>query len=172
MLRRRSRRRKSRRRCQNPHRPSGLAHCLAERLRQPNLVRRPVRGQRPPVPVGGRLPNPVGANCAMYSFLKIFIVVVLALVLIDWLAGQQAKSWTNIPNAPGWASLSSNIKIRSAMANESPQGTAPLLDETFLPGDIEYENPKGNVRIYFPIVTAIVLSVLIWLFASRGKTHR
>jgi hypothetical protein len=108
----------------------------------------------------------------MYSFLKIFIVVVLALVLIDWLAGQQAKSWTNIPNAPGWVSLSSNIKIRSAMANESPQGTAPLLDETFLPGDIEYENPKGNVRIYFPIVTAIVLSVLIWLFASRGKTHR
>jgi len=108
----------------------------------------------------------------MYSFLKILIVVVLALVLIDWLAGQQAKSWTNIPNAPGWASLSSNFKIRSAMANESPQGTAPLLDETFLPGDIEYENPKGNVRIYFPIVTAIVLSVLIWLFASGGKTHR
>ena len=108
----------------------------------------------------------------MYSFLKIFIVVVLALVLIDWLADQQAKSWTNIPNAPGWASLSSNIKIRSAMANESPKGTAPLLDEIFLPGDIKYENPKGNVHIYFPIVTAIVLSVLIWLLAGGGKTHR
>ena len=100
----------------------------------------------------------------MYSFLKILIVVLLALVFIDWLAGQQAKSWTNIPNGPaGWASLSSNIKIRSAMANESPKGTAPLLDESFLPGDIEYESPKGNVRIYFPIVTAIVLSVLFTL---------
>jgi hypothetical protein len=97
----------------------------------------------------------------MYSFLKIFIVVVLALVLVDWLAGQHAKSWTNIPDAPaGWASLSSNLKIRSAMANESPQGTAPLMDESFLPGDIEYESPKGNVRIYFPIVTALALSVL------------
>ena len=52
----------------------------------------------------------------MYSFLKILIVVVLALVLIDWLAGQQAESWTNTPNAAaGWASLSSNIKIRSAI---------------------------------------------------------
>ena len=102
-----------------------------------------------------------------YSFLKIFIVVMLAIVLIDWLAGRQAQSWTNIPNAPGWASLSSNFKIRSAMANESPQGTAPLLDETFLPGDIEYESPKGNVRIFFPIVTAIVLSVLITLI-DRG----
>jgi hypothetical protein len=110
------------------------------------------------------------ANSVMYSFLKILIVVVLALVLIDWLAGRQAESWTNIPNAAaGWASLSSNIKIRSAMANESPKGTAPLLDETFLPGDIKYENPKGNVHIYFPIVTAIVLSVLIWLLAGGGK---
>jgi len=36
----------------------------------------------------------------MYSFRKIFIVVVLALVLIDWLAGQHAKSWTNLPNTP------------------------------------------------------------------------
>jgi hypothetical protein len=100
----------------------------------------------------------------MYTFLRIFIVVVLALVLIDWLAGEQAKSWTNVPNAPpGWASLSSNITIRSAMANESPKGTAPLLEETFLPGDIEYVSPKGNVRIYFPIVTAILLSVVLTL---------
>ena len=109
----------------------------------------------------------------MYSFLKILIVVVLALVLIDWLADRHRRPDTGIPNAPaGWSLLSSNIKIRSAMANESPKGTAPLLDETFLPGDIKYENPKGNVHIYFPIVTGIVLSGLIWLFASGGKTHR
>ena len=55
------------------------------------------------------------------------------------------------------------------MANESPKGTAPLLDETFLPGDIKYENPKGNVHIYFPIATAIVLSILIWLFVSTKR---
>jgi hypothetical protein len=63
----------------------------------------------------------------------------------------------------GWSLLSSDIKIRSAMANESPQGTALLLDESFLPGDIKYESPKGNVRIYFPIVTAIILSILFTL---------
>jgi hypothetical protein len=97
----------------------------------------------------------------MYSFLKIFIVMLAVLILIDWLAGQHAKSWTNIPNASaGWTLLSSNLKIRSAMANESPQGTAPMLAESFLPGDIEYENSKENVVIYFPIVTAIALSVL------------
>ena len=103
------------------------------------------------------------ANRVMYTFLKILIVMVLALVLIDWIAGQQAKSWTNIPNAPpGWASLSSNFKIRSAMANESPQGTAPLMDETFLPGDMEYVSPNGK-RIYFPIVTAFLLALVLTL---------
>jgi hypothetical protein len=53
----------------------------------------------------------------------------------------------------GWASLSSSIKIRSAMANESPNGTAPLLDESFLPGDIEYESPNGNIHIYFWVIS-------------------
>jgi Protein of unknown function (DUF2905) len=100
----------------------------------------------------------------MYSFLKILIVVVLALVLIDWLADRHRRADTSLPNEPaGWSLLSSDIKIRSAMANESPQGTAPLLDESFLPGDIKYESPKGNVRIYFPIVTAIILSILFTL---------
>jgi Protein of unknown function (DUF2905) len=97
----------------------------------------------------------------MYSFLKIFIVVVLALALIDWLADRDRRADTNIPNAtPGWAFLSGDIKIaRSAMANENPKETG----ESFLPGDIKYESPKGNVRIYFPIVTSIVLSVLFTL---------
>ena len=49
------------------------------------------------------------------------------------------------------------------MANEKPEGTAPLLEETFLPGDIKYESPNGNVRIYFPIVTSIVLAFLFTL---------
>ena len=72
----------------------------------------------------------------MYSFLKIFIAVVLALALLDWLADRDRRADTNIPNAtPVWAFLSGDIKIaRSAMANENP-------------GDIKYESPNGNVRI-------------------------
>jgi len=71
----------------------------------------------------------------MYSFLKIFIVVVLALAFIGWLADRRAAA--NKPNVtPGLS---------------------------FLPGDIKYQSPNGNVRIYFPIVTSIVLSVLLTL---------
>ena len=97
----------------------------------------------------------------MYSFLNIFIVVVLVLALIDWFADRRAHS--NIPNAtPGWALLSGDIKLASsAMANEN-EGTVPP-GEPFLPGDIKYESPKGNVRIYFPIVTAILLSLVFTL---------
>jgi hypothetical protein len=112
------------------------------------------------------------ADCVMYTFLKIFIAVLLVLAVADWVAGRQAKSWSNIPNAPaGWSSLSSNFKIRSAMANESPKGTAPLLEETFLPGDIEYVNPKGNGRIYFPIVTAILLALVLTLILRVWGRH-
>ena len=75
----------------------------------------------------------------MYSFLKIFVVVVLALALIDWLADRDRRADTNIPNAKpgwaflsddntklGWAFLSGDIKIaRSALATENAQGTLP-----------------------------------------------
>ena len=100
----------------------------------------------------------------MYSFVKIFIIVVLSLAVIDWLADRDRRADTNIPNAtPGWALLSGNIKIaRSAIANENLEGTVPP-GESFLPGDIKYESPNGNVRIYFPIVTSIILSVLFTL---------
>jgi hypothetical protein len=109
----------------------------------------------------------------MYSFLKIFIVVVLALALLDWLADRDRRADTSIPNAaPGWAVLSGNIKIaRSAIANENPEGTVPP-GESFLPGDIKYESPNGNVRIYFPFVTAIVLSVLFTLILRFIGTKR
>jgi hypothetical protein len=112
----------------------------------------------------------------MYTFLRIFIVVVLALALFDWLADRDRRADTNIPNAtPGWAALSGDIKIaRSAIANENPKGTVPP-GESFLPGDIKYESPKGNVRIYFPIVTSIVLSVLFTLilrFISPRAANR
>ena len=85
----------------------------------------------------------------MYSFLKIFIVVVLALALIDWIADRDRRADTNIPNAkPGWALLSGDIKIASANANENPIGTVPP-GESFLPGDIKYESPNGNVPYLF-----------------------
>jgi energy-coupling factor transporter transmembrane protein EcfT len=69
------------------------------------------------------------------TFTKIFVVLVLALALIGWLADRRA-------------------------AASKPDVTPGL---SFLPGDIKYESPSGNVRIYFPIVTSIVLSVLLTL---------
>ena len=104
----------------------------------------------------------------MYTFLRIFIVVLLVLAVADWLAGRRARTIvTNSPSA--WSLVSSDIKLRSAMANEKPQGTAPLLEETFLPGDIKYESPNGNVRIYFPIVTAILLSLVFTLVLRASR---
>jgi hypothetical protein len=109
----------------------------------------------------------------MYTFLKIFIVVVLALAFMDWLADRDRRADSNIPSAgSGWALLSSDVKIaRSAIANENPKGTIPP-GESFLSGDIKYESPNGNVRIYFPIVTAIVLSVLFTLILRFIGTIR
>jgi Protein of unknown function (DUF2905) len=116
--------------------------------------------------------TPKIASSVMYSFLKIFIVVVLALALIDWLADRDRRADTNIPDAkPGWALLSGDIKIASANANENPIGTVPP-GESFLPGDIKYESSNGNVRIYFPIVTAIILSVLFTLILRFIGTKR
>jgi len=77
---------------------------------------------------------------------------------------------TDVPNAtPGWALLSGDIKIaRSANANENPIGTVPP-GESFLPGDIKYESLNGNVRIYFPIVTAIALSLVFTLILRASR---
>jgi DUF2905 family protein len=91
----------------------------------------------------------------MYTFLKIFTVVMLALALYNWLADRDRRADTNIPNAsPGLSILSGHIK------SESPHGYLPPV---LLPGDIKYESANGNVRIYFPVVTSIVLSVLFTL---------
>lgn len=39
---------------------------------------------------------------------------------------------------------------------------------TLLPGDISWQNESGNVRVYFPVTTSIVVSIvltlLMWLF--------
>ena len=71
----------------------------------------------------------------MDTFFVIFIVTLLALAVIGWLADRRA-------------------------AAQKPNVTPGLL---FLPGDIKYESPNGNVRVYFPIVTSIVLSVVLTL---------
>ena len=69
------------------------------------------------------------------TFLKIFIVTLLALAFIGWLAERRAAA--------------------------QKHNVTPGL--SFLPGDIKYESRNGNVRIYFPIVTSIVLSVVLTL---------
>ena len=71
----------------------------------------------------------------MATFLTIFIVVLLALAFVWWLADQRA-------------------------AANRPDVTPGL---SFLPGDIKYESSSGNVRVYFPIVTSLVLSVVLTL---------
>ncbi|MBV9531680.1 MAG: DUF2905 domain-containing protein [Bradyrhizobium sp.] len=74
----------------------------------------------------------------MDTFLTIFIVTVLALAVIGWLADRRA-------------------------AAQKPNVTPGL---SFLPGDIKYESPRGNVRVYFPIVTSIVLSIVLTLILN------
>ena len=71
----------------------------------------------------------------MSTFLAVFIGVALALALVGWLADRRA---------------------------DAPKSTVtPGL--SLLPGDFKYESPNGNVRIYFPIATSIVLSIVVTL---------
>jgi len=71
----------------------------------------------------------------MDTFIKIFIVMLLVLAFIGWLADRRA------------AAQRSDVTPRLSL----------------LPGDIKYESPNGNVRIYFPIVTSIVISIALTL---------
>jgi hypothetical protein len=41
---------------------------------------------------------------------------------------------------------------------------------SFLPGDIKYESPGGNVRVYFPIVLSVVLTLILRLFGLLLRT--
>ena len=69
----------------------------------------------------------------MGTFLLIALAVLLALGAIGYAAGRQ-------PDA----------------ANEN-------TGLTLLPGDIKYESPNGNFKFYFPITTAIVVSLVLSL---------
>lgn len=76
----------------------------------------------------------------MGHFLSLLLGVLVALTLVGWLADKRAS-------------------------NGDPAVTPGL---SLLPGDIKYESPNGNVKVYFPITTSIVasivLSLVLWLF--------
>jgi Protein of unknown function (DUF2905) len=74
------------------------------------------------------------------TLMTLFIAALIGLALIGYLSDRQAQSGnTNL--TPGL---------------------------TLLPGDIKWQNESGNVKVYFPITTSIVLSVVLslamWLF--------
>ena len=73
-------------------------------------------------------------ECDGYFF-EIFIVMLLALAIIGWVADRRA-------------------------AAQKPNVTPGL---SLLPSDIKYESPNGNVRVYFSIVTSIVVSIVLTL---------
>jgi hypothetical protein len=72
----------------------------------------------------------------MSTFIATFIGVILGFALIGWLADRLRASTS-----------------RAEVTHEL----------SLLPGDFKYESPSGNVRVYFPIATSIVLSVVITL---------
>lgn len=74
----------------------------------------------------------------MSTFVAIFVGVLLALALVGFLADRRAE----------------------AKASDVTPGLS------LLPGDIKYESPNGNFRIYFPIVTfSVVLTLILRLFS-------
>lgn len=74
----------------------------------------------------------------MPDLVILFIGIMLALMLIGWIADQRA--------AKGDANVTPGLKL--------------------LPGDIEYTSPSGNVKVYFPVVTSIVASIVLSLLLS------
>jgi hypothetical protein len=75
----------------------------------------------------------------MHHFLSLFLGVLVALAIVGYLADRRA--------AKGEPSVTPGLAL--------------------LPGDIKYESPNGNVKVYFPITTSIVasivLSLVLWL---------
>lgn len=74
----------------------------------------------------------------MHLFLTLFLGVLLALMLVGWLSDKRAEG--------GDTSLTPGLKL--------------------LPGDIKYKSPSGNVKVYFPIVTSIVASIVLSLLLN------
>jgi Na+/H+ antiporter NhaC len=74
------------------------------------------------------------------ALITMFIAALIAFAVLGLLSDNQAKS--------GNANLTPGLKL--------------------LPGDIKWENSSGNVKVYFPITSLIVLSIVVslvlWLF--------
>ena len=77
----------------------------------------------------------------MGHFITLLLGVLVALILVGFFADKRAS-------------------------NGDPAVTPGL---SLLPGDIKYESPSGNVKVYFPLMTSIVvsivLSLMLWLFS-------
>jgi hypothetical protein len=71
----------------------------------------------------------------MSVFLTILVAVILGLALVGFLADKRAESG-------------------------DPTVTPGL---TMLPGDIKWENQSGSVKVYFPITSSLVLSIILTL---------
>lgn len=62
------------------------------------------------------------------------------------------------------------LTLVGLLADKRAGGGDPAVTPglSLLPGDIKYESPSGNVKVYFPITTSIVasivLSLVLWLF--------
>jgi hypothetical protein len=76
------------------------------------------------------------------TFLTLVLGSLIGFMVVGWLSDRTAKS--------------------------DPRVTPGL---SLLPGDVSWQNEKGNVRFYFPITSSIVLSVvasLVLWFMNRG----
>ena len=76
----------------------------------------------------------------MLPIILTFFAVLVALMLVGFLADKRAES--------GDKTVTPGLR--------------------FLPGDINYQSPSGNFRVFFPITTpivvSIVLSLVMWFF--------
>jgi hypothetical protein len=75
-------------------------------------------------------------------FLSLVLGTLVGFMLVGWLSDRTAKN--------------------------DPRVTPGL---SLLPGDVSWQNEKGNVRFYFPITSSIVLSIvasLVMWFINRG----
>lgn len=71
----------------------------------------------------------------MWTIILTALIILLTLSAIAHFAGKQA----------------------AARGDEDAKNTGLTL----LPGDIKWENQSGNVKVYFPVTTSIVLSIVL-----------
>ncbi len=77
------------------------------------------------------------------TWIALFLGTLAGMTLVGWLSDKQSAQDKNL--TPG-------LKL--------------------LPGDIKWQNESGNVKVYFPVTSSIVLSIVLslafWLFGKLG----